>query len=80
MSSWNVVGTIDGIQILGDGTDTNPSNSSKFGFEYIPEVPVYDFSYLGSGNSTGSIATIADNAPVSGLYTCGMVQVLQALP
>ncbi len=68
ISTWNVVGNIQGIDILGNGADADPSNSDQFGFEYTPTTPVYDFALLGSSNSDGSIKTIAANAPDSGLY------------
>ena len=66
--SWHVVGTIDGIDIYGNGGDTDPLNSDKFGFEFQPEVPVYDFSLLGANHPTGSITQIASKAPVEGTY------------
>ena len=66
--TWLEVGTKDGIKIYGNGSDTNPDNSNQFGFEFFPEIPVYDFSVLGSSNPAGSIKTIASTAPDSGFY------------
>ena len=66
MSSWTEVGTVDGVQILGNGA--TDALSTQFGIEYTPHQPVLDFSYLDETNPDGPITDVSSIAPTSGLY------------